>query len=253
MNYGLIHVEPKPEDYHSEGRYRLAGGPLQLSGQWDDFLPPDELQAQYTETSACVTFATLNCVEILERRIHGEARDWSDRFLAKLSNTTPQGNDPQKVSEVLRKEGCVIQDVWPYLPEHNTFDKFYSPIPYEIEVLAQAQFKGDYNFGHQWVATDPQSMKTALQRSPLAVDVQAWSKGEDYYYRAGPSTHLTVIYGYVPGRYWKCLDTYDNTHKKLKWDYGFTMVKEFTLDKRVLDTSPWGRAVTWLRQFFVWK
>lgn len=248
MTYGYIAPEIKKEDYKDNGRLSLGGVALVPSGQWDDYLPQDELQAQYVETQACATFGTLNCVEALERRVYGKAINWSDRYLANISGTTQYGNDPHTVAETLRKRGTVYEKDWPYSPEINTWAKFYATIPYELEGSAQAKFRGTYNFGHQYVGTDPQSMKTALQRSPLGVDVDAWHLGEDgKYVRTRGSNHWVCIYGYVPGKYWKCLDTYDNTKKKLAWDYGFTIAKQYTLDKQVLDNSLWSIAIRWLR------
>lgn len=248
-NYGLILVEPTAQDYRDKGKLSLGGAPLQMSGQWDAYLPEKELQAQYVETQACVSFGTLNCVEALEKKIYGAHTNWSDRFLANISGTTQYGNDPNTVAEVLRKKGTVYQEDWPFTADINTWAKFYSTIPFDTEVQAQAKFRAKYNFGHQWVGTDPQSMKNALQYSPLGVAVQAWpSPGNDgIYEREGGSNHWVCCYGYVNGRYWKIFDTYDNTKKKLAWDYGFPMVKQYTLDKQVLNNSLWSIAVRWIR------
>ena len=248
--YGLQFDEIQKKDYHQQGRFQLAGAPLVLDGQWDDFIPDTELQAQYVETSACATFGTLNAVETLERRIFGEAKNWSDRFLAQRAGTTPLGNSPHKVAETLRKGGDVFESDWPTAGQ-DSWEKFYQNPPYELVVDAQTKFRGQYDFGHSWVSTDPTSMKLALQHSPLGVDVQAWgTKDSDgRYRREGASNHWVMCYGYNPGRYWKILDTYDNSRKKLRWDYGFSMVKQYTLSRQVLDNSLWGKAIRWLQQF----
>ena len=247
--YGLLHVDPKADGYHQNGRIRLGGTALQPSGQWDDFLPTAELQALYMEPSACVTFTTLNAVEVLERKIFGQANNWSDRFLANISGTQVLGNDPHTVAETLRKKGVVFEQDWPYTPDINTWAKYYATIPFDIETQGQVKFRGKYAFGHQWVGTDPTSMKLALQQSPLGVDVDAWPLKDEngLYHRNRPSNHYCLVYGYNPGRYWKVFDTYDHTHKKLTWDYGFSMVKQYTLDKVVLDNSLWAIAIRWLR------
>ena len=251
QNYGLIFVEPTKEDYRDNGVIRLGGAPLQPTGQWSEFLPPDEFQAQYVETQACVTFGTLNCVEILIRRLYGEVTNWSDRFLANISGTQPNGNDPQRVAETLRKNGTVYQEDWPYTSDLDTWAKFYATPPYDLTVQAQAKFKGKFNFGHQWVGTDPDSMMTALTYSPLGVAVQAWTKGRDgLYKRTGGSNHWVCIYGYSKGNYWKCFDSYDNSKKRLAWDFGFDMVKQYTLEKQVLNNSGWSRAIKWFLNLF---
>lgn len=251
--YGLKKVKPKYRDLVRGSKRRLAGIPLQPDGQWDAYLPPDEVQNLAMEPMACVTFALLNCVEILERRIFGTTTNWSDRFLAKLSKTTRRGNDPHKVAETLRDKGCVYESDLPYTTEIDTWEKFYAPIPFQLEVDAQVKFKGKYKFGHQWVRPDASSMMAALTCSPLTVGVYAWTFDPKTGYAIRPtgfdSTHDTVIYGYVLNKYWKCLDTYDMTHKKVEWNFGFEMLKEYTLDKKILDDTLWGRAIKWLRNF----
>src|SRR3972149_9464452 len=69
---------------------------LQPDGQWDSYLPAEERQSNSSfDTMSCVTFATLNCVEILTRRLWKEEKEFSDRFLSKRSGTTQTGNSPQ--------------------------------------------------------------------------------------------------------------------------------------------------------------
>lgn len=250
MEYGYIPSKPTWKDYKQNGRLQLGGSALQPNGQWDTFLPAEELQAQYTETQACASFGTLNCVEALERHEFGKTNNWSDRFLAKISGTSRQGNDPHTVAETLRKKGTVPEAEWP-TKEVYSWDDFYKDIPFQVQVDAQAKFRGLYEFAHQYVKTDPNSMMTALQFSPLGADVFAWSlpDGRGHYRRSGrQSNHWVCIYGFVEGRYWKCFDTYDNTHKKLVWDFGFTVVKQYTLHKTVLKTDLWSLAIKWLRE-----
>ena len=246
MSYGLVFDERKPEDYVLGGLTSLDIPVLVPDGQWDEYIPADELQAQYVETSACASFGTLNCVEALERREFGVATNWSDRFLAEVSGTTPQGNSPHTVAESLRKKKCVYEAEWPYTPDLDTWGKFYQTPPYNLIVRAQIEF--GYDFGHQWINTDQASMMEALKYSPIGADVQAWGIPENgIYHRLGQSNHWICIYGYVPNQYWKVFDSYDNTHKKVAWDFGFTMVKGYTLHKQVLTESIFDKAIRWLR------
>ena len=84
MNRGLILEKPVPrKDYVFGSRLRLGGLPLVADGQWDRWLPADEVQnLNGIEPMACTTFGTLNCVEALERQEYGDAPNYSDRFLA---------------------------------------------------------------------------------------------------------------------------------------------------------------------------
>lgn len=246
QNHGLIHVKPTYKDYHQKGPVRLGGLTLQPNGQWDLFLPPDEFQAQYVETMSCTIFALLKCVGILERRFYSDNTDWSERWLSWKAGTTINGNDPNTAGETLRKSGTVYQADWPYTADINTWAKYFATPPYDLMTQAQAKFKAKYNFGHQWIGTDPESMMKALKRSPLTVGVYAWEMDENgLYYRpkGARSGHDTCIYGYEEGKYWKCEDSYPPYQKRLRWDFGFDMGKEYTLDKQVVGKSNWWDAI----------
>jgi hypothetical protein len=252
MSHGFIYRKPEKEDYKDDGKIKLGGLPIVPSGQWDAFLPEPEFQDRYCSTMSCASFNTLKAIQALHKQEFGDTTNWSDRMLASLSGTTPSGNDPHTVAETLRKKGTVYETEWPYTSEINTIGKYLQTPPFQTVVNGQVEFKGVYDFAHQYVGTDPQSMKTALTYSPLGVDVFAWntSDTDDIYHRNGmQSEHWTMIYGYVPGKYWKCLDSYPPYQKKLAWDFGFTMVKQYTLHKAVLDNSLWAQAIRWLRQF----
>lgn len=256
MTYGLKTVTPQLKDYQADGKIRLGGTPLNPSGQWDEWLPPDELQSVLgVDPQACATFGTLNCVEALARFIYKESPDYSDRFLAKISGTTIDGNDPHTVAETLRKKGSVNEEDWPsvgYTPV--SWEGYYADIPRSVETLA-LEFPARFNFGHQWVSGQPWKMMEALKYSPLGVGVYAWVTDDDgiYYRPSGAGdVHWVMIYGWgeLPdgSMYWKCFDSYDNTHKRLRWDFGFSMVKQYTLAKQVIDETAWGKFKTLFRR-----
>lgn len=251
-NRGLILDKIQPEDYVFGGKTHLGGDPIQKDGQWDEFVPEAEVQNIATETQACVSFGTLNAVEILANRLYGRKRNYSDRYLAKVSDTTQYGNTPQKVAETLRKKGCPLEDYWPYTPDLDTWEKYYAEIPVNVKVLASEFFEWD--FGHEYVPPSPLSMMAALEHSPLGVAVYAWERDPNtgYYIRpnGARSTHWCVIYGYERNKYWKCFDSYDNTHKKLAWDFGFEQVKRYTLHKQVVNQSAWERFLELIRKIF---
>ena len=248
MRYGLIPVEPTKEDYKQNGRIRLAGLVLQADGQWDTYLPPEELQDRGLATAACASFGTLACVEALIRQEFKDTPEYSDRFLAEQSGTTIYGNNPQTVCETLRKKGVCLEQDWPYSPDIKTWGEFYQTPPENIQQLAKT-FTYEFDFAHQWIGKDPQSMMTALMYSPLGADVSAWGipDADGIYHRFGTSNHWICIYGFEANKYWKCFDSYDNTHKKLAWDFGFTMVKGYTLHKQVAVESFWSLFLKQLR------
>lgn len=261
MNYGYKKPVIRPEDYQF-GDGKLGDQPINPSGQWDAALPDDSTQLQNSagyETYSCVSQATLHCTEILERFRYGSLVKYSVRFLAWISGTgLKRGNDGGTVAEALRKSGCVQESDWPF--NAATYQSFYATAPSNIVRLAKTQF-ADNSFGHSWLtSTTPEAMKGGLTYSPQALGVFAWATpdSQGIYHRppGAEDCHCVTVYGYEDGKYWKIFDSYDSTHKKLAWDYGFGVGKRFTLD-RVIPTAPspngwinWPKFIEYCRKLF---
>ncbi len=231
MKYGLQTIEKKKEDYQFGSAVSLKRNKIILGGQWDSFLPHPELQRVGVETMACATFSLLNVVEILEREEFGDKTNWSDRFLAYISGTTKRGNNPFKVAETLRKNGDVFEREWGNNITLDTWNKYYEIPPQKLYTVAR-QFLKEYNFGHEWVNSTQVDMMLALKFSPLTVAGWAWTQDKNglfYTPKGKKAVHSFVVYGYVINKYWKVFDSYDNTIKRLRWDYEFSMVQSYTL------------------------
>lgn len=260
MNHGLILdpiVENKDYVFGASKKLSLGGEVLRPDGQWDDFLPLIEMQNKGFEPSACVSFGTLSAVEMLEKFEFGDVDNYSDRFLAYASGTTPQGNSPQKVAEKLKEVGCVHEAEWPYTDDLNTWDKYYKTPPQNLYTSALT-FKAEYRFGHEYVPTDPASMMEALKYSPLGVAVYAWSEedkdGIIHRPQFAQSNHWCIIYGFKVNEYWLCLDSYGDGTKKLAWDFGFEQVKRYTLHRQIVDEGAWAKFLALLKSILgVWK
>src|SRR3990167_59139 len=231
-NYGYIKDSITKDDYILGGISKIPKEVLVPDGQWDNYLPTEEFQnIQGIETSACATFHTLNPVEILIKRLYNKDENFSDRFLAWNSGTSTQGNSPHTVSEYLRKGGVPYQMQWPNFDNVDSFEEFYKTPPAKLIEKAR-DFLNNYSFSHEWVNTDTESLKNALQYSPLGASVQAWEEKDGYNIRTQPKdNHWVVIYGYKDKEYWKVFDSYENTHKKLVWNYGFGMCKRYHIQK----------------------
>ncbi len=245
------------EGEYIHGDNLLGDLPTNPSGQWDSYLPDNELQNRGYETYSCVSEATLHCTEILQRKEFADTTKYSVRFLATMSDTgRKQGNDNQTVAETLRKLGCVQEVDWPF--DAASYEAFYTPPSDKIIKLAKAQFI-DNAFGHSWVQnTSPDAMKNALMYSPLALGVFAWPApdADGIYHRpaGAQDCHCVTVYGYEDGVAWHIFDSYSNTKKRLAWDYGFGVGKRFTLN-RVVPTSPspsgwinWTTFISYIRQ-----
>jgi hypothetical protein len=251
MNRGLILEPIKPEKDYIFGAAKdlsLGGDILVPSGDWSPWLPADELQNHNFEPSACVTFGTLNCVETLERFEYGKVENYSDRWLAFVSGTTQAGNSPQKVAETLRKKGDVREDMWPY-PVDATWPIYYQQPPQSLYSKALV-FIAEFEFGHEYVPPTTIAMMDALKYSPLGVSVYAWDAPDmdGIYHRPGDiaSNHWCMCYGFVANHYWLVLDSYDNTRKKLAWNFGFEQVKRYTLHRQIVNETFWQQFLKWL-------
>lgn len=245
-----IASKPTGKDLIFASKRRLGGLPVNPGGHWSSFLPEDDLQSRYVETEACASFGTLHAVETLMKQEFGVAPKLSGRFLAKISNTTQTGNDPHLVAEALRTKGCVNDADYPYTPDLNTWEKFYAELPPNLVALARI-FIASYEFGHEYIVNPtPEKMLAALEFSPLGVGVWAWNgkDGTGNYLRPQGSgdDHWCVIYDYELGKSWSVFDSYDATHKKIAWDFGFDMVKKYTLHKNIIDE----RWQAWFVGFF---
>jgi hypothetical protein len=256
MNNGFQLSEIKPTDYRFGDGLLGSESPLVPDGQWDAYLPLPEIQnLNNIEPSACVTFATLNCVETLERRVYGFTNNWSDRFLAKISGTTRIGNDPTSVAETLRKKGCVPEADLPFNKSIDTFEKFYAPIAQNLMTLA-LEFPLQYSFGHSFVPSNEDSLMEALKYSPVLFSVYAWVQDENglYFRPQGMSDgHAVMLYGYEKGEFWRIYDSYNNSGgnnlKKVRWDSLPMQAKRFTILRQIVNEKPWAVFVRWLRNY----
>lgn len=127
-NHGVI-IEKKPEDF--------AGGTLPYevlnpSGDWTPYLPKPENQfTHHVDSQACVTFSILNVIETQYKFKTGKDINFSDRFIAKMSGTTTQGNSVQNVCDAINKYGLVLEEEWPTDVEFN-WAQYYAPIPQSV-------------------------------------------------------------------------------------------------------------------------
>lgn len=240
-NHGFIAPEITPD------QYILGGGLvpqdiLQESGQWDSFLPQDEFQLlNGLEVYNCTAFGTLNAIELLARRKFDEQWNKSERFVGTMAGTRPPGNSPHVVCETVRKTGLIDDELLPFSAGINTLDEYYSTLDITNTLLAKAEnWLLNYQFKHEWLWYGFPSIKEkqdklveALKYSPIGASVNAWKEESGLYYKDtdDQDNHWICIYGYELGKYWKIFDSYNNSHKKLAWDYNFLFAKRFHLQK----------------------
>ena len=248
-------VEPiiKEEDYIF-GSGQLIGEVLRSDGQWDDFLPLEEIQNLLNfETSNCTGFGSTNQIELFLKRKFGGDYNFSDRALGIEAGTYPPGNSPVKVYETIRKTGLADDKLLPF--GGNNVDEYFDKSKITPEVKkSQQSFLTEYEFKHDWVASgekaDSEVMKEALKYSPLGVAIFAFAFDGEYYVRAGRDGDWIVITGYEDGKYWKGYTSYNPVVKKFAWDFGFFWVKRIYIRQKTeaekTKLSWWQRFIRWL-------
>lgn len=264
QNHGFI-PDVIAGDHYVLGAALLPTQILQPSGQWDEFLPPDEAQARNgVETQNCTGYGTLSAIEILFFKLWGIRIDFSERYVGIMSGTRPPGNSPHTVCECIRTlSGLIEESLLPFHDQIENVKEYYSPVPMAYALASKGlEWLSQYEFGHEWVFRNvsleekQQAMIEALKYSPLGISVFAWIQREDGLYikpRGASDNHWTVCYGYEEGKYWKIFDSYDFTKKQVAWDTDFTQAKRFHVKK--IERKPKPELSLWKRiiNFFLIK
>lgn len=161
-NYGLI--EGRRDTDFLAGS--LSFEERNPSGDWTPFLPPGEYQANHNaDTMACVSFSALNSIETQLKFLTGTSPEFSDRFTAKMSGTTSQGNYLYKVADSIRKDGIVLESEYP-APQNFTWETYYSDIPADVKSKAKV-----YKVAYEWIDVTKDSLIHHLKHAPIQVTI----------------------------------------------------------------------------------
>src|ERR1044072_5110371 len=257
---GVFHDPSADPQQYIFGASPIAAPVLRTDGQWDAFLPAVEYQFRAdVDSMSCATFHTLNPIEIILAALFNVRENYSDRFTAKVAGTTKQGADPHHVAVCTRKTGLVPEAEWPFSDSIKTFEEYHATLPARLYEIGR-RWLGQWDFKHDTVRGEvgprPGEVKDALQYSPLGVSVGYNGTDENgYWYRIapGPDGHWVTCYGYVEGKYWKIFDSYDETHKKVRWhDFQPQLVKRYAITKHVASTVELGILVQILTAIRDW-
>jgi len=217
-NFG-VNIKPRRETDYFLGGSSLDETKINPSGDWSAYLPLKEYQNLGVETMACVIFSALNCLEIVLNFKYKESINFSDRFTAKMSNTTKRGNWMTIVGDSIRNDGLVLESDYPSV--WTNWDAYYKPIPQELIHLG-TKSKERYKINNEWIIpTNIEYLVNALKIAPIQIVVHAWDKQVNGIYQRTEKAlnHAVVLINSVPGQYWEIFDSYDSIVKKLAWDY----------------------------------
>lgn len=142
------------------------------TANWYKYLVVGEHQKfNGVDVMGCVSFACSSTEEIQLKQQLGVEVNRSDRFLAKVSGTTEQGNWVSKVLDTRKKQGFVPEHRWTTPPPPVTFSGYYADIPQPILVeglanVPQSDLQYEYIPEH-----DRATIKYHLQHAPLMVTI----------------------------------------------------------------------------------
>ena len=226
-NYGFKPPVMVPEDFWL-GSGKLGSVDLNPQGDWRPYLPQLEHQRKKIETQACVSFGTLSALEMIHKLLYFVEPNYSDRFIAKMSETDPNGgNTPKKVSETIKHAGTIPEMDYPFA---DSLGEYYQDVPSTLKYLGKV-WLGKYGFGYEWVAKD--KLKEALPRSPVGCAVNAWNQNEKgEYIRLGSSNHWCVLVAYDEADRPVIWDSYDEGLKTLEKDYELDFPQMYVLKKK---------------------
>lgn len=174
------------------------------SGDWRPYLPKYEKQKDPLETMACVTFSGLSGCEVQTIHQTGAEVNYSDRFTAKMSNTTPQGNYQWAVADSIRLHGVVLEEVYPHIQTSN-WNTYYASIPQNI-INSAIKLEYAYEFlPIRQTSLDKETLTYHLKHAPIQVIVPA------------PYPNHAVLAVHIEGDTVHYLDTYSPFLKKMRY------------------------------------
>ncbi len=190
------------------------------------------------DTKACVSFSALNCIEIIVKRKYDLVWNKSDRFTAKMSETTKFGNTSSKVAHSISTYGVVDEDIYPF--DGETFAEYYTEIPEDIKSVGKNLLK-QFQFKPEWVdwggECDKEKLWEALQYAPIWASVRAWPKPDEegvYQRIEGRRNHKITIVKGVYEDHWIVWDHYWRAFKKLSWNYKFGVALIINVEKKLM-------------------
>jgi hypothetical protein len=189
-------------------------------GSW----PPPHGENQFsnlTDTMACVSYSATHCVESQELFLTGTVTEYSERFLAKMSGTTHQGNYQETVLATIQKYGMVEDKDWPSEIDNFTWDEYYKEIPAGVIAKGKLWLQ---KWGVVGKYVSESEVPNALKEAPLQVIIVK----ENPYHAQELIEVNTVFDTYKP--YVKPLTSAHNYLEILLTSKGTTHV-QLTIDK----------------------
>lgn len=252
QNTGIIQPTLKDSDFIAGKGSPINFNPINESADWTPFLPTKEPQFIKFETSSCVTFSALNCIETQMNYMIAKGlipditlkslNDWgyidendkfncSDWFTARMSGTTKDGNRVDAVWDSIRNDGLLPEKMLRLKDCQTQTEYFTKYITPEMKAAAR-KILDVIEFKYEWVATgncaDPKLdyLKTQMQQAPLHAAHPLCSRDDQGKFNpcgTCVTQHATMIYNISPF-YIEDLDQYEPYFNKYSKNYTFPWV-----------------------------
>jgi len=170
VQHGVI-LGQRPEDWVAGANTQIVYEVRNQSGDWRPYLPTKEIQFGKEDSMSCVSFSLINAIETQEKFLTGKETNYSDRWTAKRSGTTHEGNYLYKVADTVRKEGVVLDTSYP-TPPNYTFDEFHAEIPTEKQAELEKEGKKwleKWDFKYEFIPLNLQAMLDHIKQAPLQI------------------------------------------------------------------------------------
>src|SRR3990167_6368144 len=171
-----VKLGDRPTDYRAGAKTgALPFIERNMIGDWESVLPPEERQSNDGgDSMSCVSFAHLNGIETQEFQLTRRSIEYSDRWIAKMSETTREGNYLWKVAETIRKYGLVKEESYPKPLVPWTWDQYHAEIPEikKVELYKEGQeWLKKWDVKYESIDFSKESLMYHLKMSPLTVVV----------------------------------------------------------------------------------
>lgn len=228
----LVKIETKDYIFGSSPIPQII---LKKDGQYDDYLPVYEPQAEKYETSGCTVWGGQNQIETFFKKAFYFEPNFAEIFNYILAGITIEGANPQYAYQSFKNDGLVDNSL---LPIPDTYEKFSDPKQITEELkLKGKQWLEQYDFKHEWIVNPtPEIIKNILPYSPVALGVTAWMEENGLYVDNGqPNNHWCLCYGYIEderGIILKIFDSYDHSKKLLHPNHKISVAKRIYITKK---------------------
>lgn len=253
-NSGVLIREANETDW-------MAGaiGFQEICNDWTPYLPSGERQIfRFFDSMACVTFSVLNSIEtqlnfrIKTGQMSVGSLQWlnaqgylengmvelSDRFTAKMSGTTHQGNYFGNVWDSIRNHGVIPEKDWP-ASQDFVWETYYAEIPQNLKDKGQ-EFLKRFNTQYEIVINNGTQTNPVLntKQAPIQIATMVCGDwGEKTHGCGCGSQHATMLY-----KDNKIFDSYDPYNKELidyciPWAYRGVIVEKKALSQEEIEAG----------------